>query len=176
MPNFFKKVSSGASNMFHKVDKGASNFFTKTAPNIGNKISSNIQNIGDKAAGVGRQVGIFLEKNSAMIGQSAGDLAAMTGYPELSQQFVQAGNVGKDFGQRLKQGSEAIRDASNKSGSLIRSQVQNASNKAMMAKSNLTNQINFKIGMAQQQALQARSQALSGLNNMSNSIQMDTFH
>ena len=45
-----------------------------------------------------------------------------------------------------------------------------------MAKSNLTNQINSKIGMAQQQALQARSQALSGLNNMSNSIQMDTFH
>ena len=111
-----------------------------------------------------------------MIGQSAGDLAAMTGNPELSQQFVQAGNVGKDFGQRLKQGSEAIRDASNKTGSLIRSQVQNASNKAMMAKSNLTNQINSKIGMAQQQALSARSQALSGLNNMSNSIQMESFH
>ena len=176
MPNFFKKVSSGASNMFHKVDKGASNFFTKTAPNIGNKISSNIQNIGDKAAGVGRQVGNFLEKNSAMIGQSAGDLAATTGNPELSQQFVQAGNVGKDFGQRLKQGSEAIRDASNRTGSLIRSQVQNASDKAMMMKSNLSNQINSKIGMAQQQALQARSQALSGLNNIPHSIQNEYFH
>ena len=177
MPNFFKKVSSGASNMFHKVDKGASNFFTKTAPNIGNKISSNIQNIGDKAVGVGRQVGNFLEKNSAMIGQSAGDLAAaMTGNPELSQQFVQAGNVGKDFGLRLKQGSEAVRDAFNRTGCLIRSQVQNASDKAMMAKSNLSNQINSKIGMAQQQALSARSQALSGLNNMSNSIQNETFH
>ena len=83
--------------------------------------------------------------------------------------------MGKEMGQRLKQGSQAIRDASNRTGSLIRSQVQNASDKAMMAKSNLSNQINSKIGMAQQQALQARSQALSGLNNMTESIN-PSFH
>ena len=175
MAHFFKKVSSGASNMFHKVDKGASNMFSK-ATSFGNKVGSNLENVGDKVAGVGRQAGNFLEKNSRMIGQSAADIAAMTGNPELSQQFVQAGNVGKDFGQKLKQGSEAIRDASNRTGSLVRSQVQNANDKAMSLKKNLSNQINSKIGMAQQQALQARSQAMSGLNNMSNSIQMESFH
>jgi len=176
MAHFFKKLSSNTSNMFHKVDKGASNFFTKTAPNIGNKISSKLENVGDKVAGVGRQAGNFLEKNSRLIGTSAGDLAAMAGAPELSQQFVQAGNVGKDFGQKLKEGSAAIRDASNRTGSLVRSQVQNASDKAMMAKSNLANQINSKVGMAQQQVLQARSQAMSGLNNNLNSIGMESFH
>jgi polyhydroxyalkanoate synthesis regulator phasin len=175
MAHFFKKLSSNTSNMFHKVDKGASNFFTKSAPAFGNKISSNLENVGDKVAGVGRQAGNFLEKNSRLIGQSAGDLAAMAGAPELSQQFVQAGNMGKEMGQRLKQGSTAIRDASNRTGSLVRSQIQNVSDKAMMAKSNLSNQINSKIGMAQQQALQARSQAMSGLNNL-NSIQMESFH
>lgn len=174
MPNFFKKVSSGASNMFHKVDKGASNMFSK-ATSFGNKVGSNLENVGDKVAGVGRQAGNFLEKNSRMIGQSAGDLAAMAGAPELSQQFVQAGNVGRDFGQKLKQGSQEIREASNRTGSLVRSQVQNASDKAMSLKKNLSNQINSNIGMAKQQVLQARSQAMSGLNNL-NSIQMESFH
>ena len=174
MSNFFKKISKGTTNMFSKIDKGADNMFSK-AKSFGTKVGSNLENVGDKVAGVGRQAGNFLEKNSRMIGQSAGDIAAMAGAPELSQQFVQAGNMGKEMGQRLKQGSQAIRDASNKTGSLIRSQVQNASDKAMMAKSNLSNQINSKIGMAQQQALQARSQALSGLNNMTESIN-PSFH
>ena len=174
MSNFFKKISKGTTNMFSKIDKGADNMFSK-AKNFGTKVGSNLENVGDKVAGVGRQAGNFLEKNLRMIGQSAGDIAAMAGAPELSQQFVQAGNMGKEMGQRLKQGSQAIRDASNRTGSLIRSQVQNASDKAMMAKSNLSNQINSKIGMAQQQALQARSQALSGLNNMTESIN-PSFH
>ena len=174
MSNFFKKISKGTTNMFSKIDKGADNMFSK-AKNFGTKVGSNLENVGDKVAGIGRQAGNFLEKNSRMIGQSAGDIAAMAGAPELSQQFVQAGNMGKEMGQRLKQGSQAIRDASNRTGSLIRSQVQNASDKAMMAKSNLSNQINSKIGMAQQQALQARSQALSGLNNMTESIN-PSFH
>ena len=177
MPNFFKKISKGASNMFSKVDHGASNFFTKTAPNIGAKISSNIQNIGDKVAGVGRQAGNFLEKNSAMLGDVAGSAAIASGFgAPLGASIISAGNIGAQMGQRLKMGSQEIKDASNKTGSLIQSQIQNASNKAMMAKNNLSNQINSKIGMAQQQALQARSAALSGLSNVSNSIQNETFH
>ena len=72
------------------------------------------------------------------------------------------------MGQRSKQGSQEIRDASNRTGSLIQSQVQNASNKAMMLKNDLSNQIYSKIGMAQHQALQARSQAMSGLNSEAN--------
>ena len=177
MPNFFKKISKGASNMFSKVDHGASNFFTKTAPNIGAKISSNIQNIGDKVAGVGRQAGNFLEKNSAILGDVAGSAAIASGFgAPLGASIISAGNIGAQMGQRLKMGSQEIRDASNRTGSLIQSQIQNASDKAMMAKNNLSNQINSKIGMAQQQALQARSAALSGLNNISNTIQNETFH
>ena len=37
MPNFFKKLSNGASSMYNKVDKGASNLFTKVVPGIGAK-------------------------------------------------------------------------------------------------------------------------------------------
>ena len=79
MPNFFKKLSNSSSNLFTKIDNGASNFFNKTAPNIGNKIGSNIQNIGDKVAGVGRQAGNFLEKNSAILGDVAGGVAIASG-------------------------------------------------------------------------------------------------
>ena len=96
--------------MFIKVDSGASNFFTKTMPNIGNKIGSNIQNVGDKVAGVGRQAGNFLEKNSA--------IASGFGAP-LGASLIGAGNIGAQMGQRLKQGSQEIRDVSNRTGNLI---------------------------------------------------------
>ena len=69
------------------------------------------------------------------------------------------------MGQRLKQGSEQIRDASNRTGSLIQSQVQNACNKAMNLKSNLSNQINSNIGMA-------RQQMQSTMHNMNNEAPM----
>ena len=107
MPNFFKKVSNSANNMFTKIDKGASNFFTKTAPDIGNKIGSNIQNIGDKVAGVGRQAGNFLEKNSAILGDVAGGVAIASGFgAPLGASLIGAGNIGAQMGQRLKQGSQ----------------------------------------------------------------------
>ena len=78
------------------------------------------------------------------------------------------------MGQRLKQGSQEIRDASNRTGSLLQSQVQNATNRAMMAKSNFSNQLNSNIGMAKQQMQDtinnAKSQAMTGLN------MTETFH
>ena len=169
MPNYFKKLSSNANSMFTKIDKGASNFFTKTAPDFGNKIGSNIQNMGDKVAGVGRQAGNFLEKNSAILGDVAGSAAMASGFgAPLGASIISAGNIGQQMGQRLKQGSQEIRDASNRTGSLIRSQVQNASNQAMMAKGQLSNQIknnvgalNSQVGMAKQQM----QQAIGKINN-----------
>ena len=124
MPNFFKKLSNSASNLYSKVDKGASNFFTKTAPNIGSQISSKIQNVGDKVAGVGQQAGNFLEKNSAILGDEAGSaaMASCFGAPSGAL-IISAGNIGQQMGQRLNQGSQEIQDASNRTGSLIRSQV-----------------------------------------------------
>ena len=101
MPNYFKKLSSNANNLFTKIDKGASNFFTKTAPDFGNKIGSNIQNIGDKVAGVGRQAGNFLEKNSAILGDVAGSAAMASGFgAPLGASIISAGNIGQQMGQR----------------------------------------------------------------------------
>jgi hypothetical protein len=171
MSNFFKKVSSGASNIFHKVDKGASNFFTKSAPNIGNKISSNIQNVGDKVAGVGRQAGNFLEKNSAILGDIGGGVAMASGFgAPIGASLISVGNIGQQMGQRLKQGSQEIQDASNRTGSLIRSQVQNASNQAMMAKGNLSNQIKNKVGALNSQVGMARQQMQQAIGNANNQI------
>ena len=184
MPNFFKKLSNSASSIYNKVDKGASNLFTKVVPDIGAKISSNIQNIGDKVAGVGQQAGNFLEKNSAILGDVAGSAAMATGFgAPLGASIISAGNIGQQMGQRLKQGSQEIRDASNRTGSLIRSQVQNASNQAMMAKGQLSNQIknnvgalNSQVGMARQQMQQAIGNANNQVMNMSDAFSNETFH
>ena len=174
MANFFKKISKGATNIFSKVDKGADNMFSK-AKSLGTKISSNIQNIGDKVAGVGMKAGNFLEKNSAILGDVAGSAAIASGFgAPLGASIISAGNIGQQMGQRLKQGSQEIRDASNRTGSLLNSQVQNATNRAMMAKSNFSNQLNSNIGMAKQQMQDtinnAKSQAMTGLN------MTETFH
>lgn len=184
MPNFFKKLSSNASSIYNKIDKGASNFFTKTAPEFGNKVASNIQNIGDKVAGVGRQAGNFLEKNSAILGDVAGSAAMASGFgAPLGASIISAGNIGQQMGQRLKQGSQEIQDASNRTGSLVRSQVQNASNQAMMAKGQLSNQIknnvgalNSQVGMAKQQMQQAIGNANNQINNMTGAFSNETFH
>jgi len=88
MPNYFKKLTNNANSMFTKIDKGASNFFTETAPDFGNKIGSNIQNMGDKVAGVGRQAGNFLEKNSAILGDVAGLAAIVSGLGTSSGAFI----------------------------------------------------------------------------------------
>ena len=145
------------------------------AKSLGTKISSNIQNIGDKVAGVGMKAGNFLEKNSAILGDVAGSAAIASGFgAPLGASIISAGNIGQQMGQRLKQGSQEIRDASNRTGSLLDSQVQNATNRAMMAKSNFSNQLNSNIGMAKQQMQDtinnAKSQAMTGLN------MTETFH
>ena len=139
-------------------------------------------------AGVGQQAGNFLEKNSAILGDVAGSAAMATGFgAPLGASIISAGNIGQQMGQRLKQGSQEIRDASNRVGNLVQSQVQNASNQALMAKNNISNQIknnvgalNSQVGMAKQQMQQtinnAKSQAMSGLSDMSNSINNPSFH
>ena len=121
------------------------------------------------------KAGNFLEKNSAILGDVAGSAAIASGFgAPLGASIISAGNIGQQMGQRLKQGSQEIRDASNRTGSLLQSQVQNATNKAMMAKSNFSNQLNSNIGMAKQQMQDtinnAKSQAMTGLN------MTETFH
>ena len=171
MPNYFKKLASNASNMYTKVDKGASNFFTKTAPDIGNKIGSSIQNIGDKVSGVGRQAGNFLEKNSAILGDVAGSAAIASGFgAPLGASIISAGNIGQQIGRRLKQGSQELQDASNRTGSLVRSQIQSASNQAMMAKGQLSNQIKNQVGALISGIGMAKQQVQSAIGNANNQM------
>jgi gas vesicle protein len=101
----------------------------------------------------------------------------------LGASIISAGNIGQQMGQRLKQGSQEIQDASNRTGSLVRSQVQNASNQAMMAKGQLSNQIknnvgalNSQVGMAKQQMQQAIGNANNQINNMTGAFSNETFH
>ena len=62
------------------------------------------------------------------------------------------------MGQRLKQGSQEIRDASNRVGNLVQSQIQNAFNQAMMAKGQLSNKIKSKVGALISQIGMARQE------------------
>ena len=177
MPNYFKKLGNNASSMFTKIDKGASNFFTKTAPDIGNKIGSNIQNVGDKVSNIGRQAGNFLEKNSAILGDIGGGIAMASGFgAPLGASIIGAGNIGQYIGARLKQGSSEIKDASNRTGSLIRSQVQNASNQAMQQKGNLSNQIKNKVNALNSQVGMARQQVQQSISNQMNDPSVAAMH
>ena len=103
----------------------------------------------------------------------AGDVAMASGFgAPLGASLISAGNIGQQMGQRLIQGSQEIRDASNRTGSLLQSQVQNASNKGMNLKNNLTNQINSNIGMAKQQM----QQAIGNANNQVNDAALSYIH
>ena len=127
------------------------------------KLVQKYKKIGDKVAGVGQQAGNFLEKNSAILGDVAGSAAMATGFgAPIGASLISAGNIGQQMGQRLKQGSQEIRDASNRVGNLVQSQLNNASNQAFMAKNNISNQIknnvgalNSQVGMSKQQMQQA---------------------
>ena len=178
MSNFFKKNSRGANNIFHKVDHGASTFFTKTLPGIGKKISTGIQTAGDKIAGAGNQVGNFLEKKSAILGDIGGAIGMATGNPAMGASLSSMGNIGQRMGQSLKQGSNVIQNSSNRVGNLVQSQINNASNKALMSKNNLSGQIqskaialNSKVGMAQQQVQQIK-QAMNGTSYIPNPMDL----
>ena len=178
MSNVFKEITRVANNIFHKIDKGSITFFTKTIPGIGNKINTGIQNAGDKIAGAGNQVGNFLEKKSAILGDIGGAIGMATGNPAMGASLSSMGNLGQRMGQSLKQGSNVIQNSSNRVGNLVQSQINNASNKALMSKNNLSGQIqnnasalNSKVGMAQQQV----QQLMSGLNNMQYPIEMPSF-
>jgi hypothetical protein len=54
----------------------------------------------------------------------------------LGASIISAGNIGQQMGQILKQWSQEIRDASNSVGNLVQSQVNNASNQALITKNN----------------------------------------
>ena len=140
-----------------------------------------METAGDKIAGAGNQVGNFLEKKSAILGDIGGAIGMATGNPAMGASLSSMGNIGQRMGQSLKQGSNAIQNSSNRVGNLVQSQINNASNNALNSKNKLSGQIqnnaaalNSKVGMAQQQMLQVQ-QAMSGMGNLQNPIEMTSF-
>ena len=114
------------------------------------------------------------------MGDVAGSAAIASGFgAPLGASIISAGNIGANLGSRLKQGSSEIKDASNRTGSLVRSQIQNASNQAMMNKNNLSNQIKNKVNALNSQVGMARQQvqtAIGNANNQMNDQSMDSLH
>ena len=107
--SFFRKISHGAKSFFHKVDHGASNFFKKTVPHLAHKIGDGINEAGGAVAGVGKKVGNFLEKNSAILGDIGAGLSMAVGQPELAALSMSAGQMGQDLGSQVNRGSKAIK-------------------------------------------------------------------
>ena len=94
----------------------------------------------------------------------------------LSASMISAGNIGSQLEQRLKQGSSEIQDASNRTGSLVRSQIQNAANQAMINKGQLTSQIKNKVNALNSQVGMAKQQVQQSISNQMNEPSLAAFH
>lgn len=144
--SFFRKISHGAKSFFHKVDHGASHFFKKTVPHLAHKVGDGISNAGNQVAGVGKKVGNFLEKNSAILGDVGAGLAMVAGQPELAGLAMSAGQIGQDIGSQVNRGSNAVQQYSNIASGKINRGANKASNVAMnkigSARANITNKFN----------------------------------
>jgi hypothetical protein len=134
MPNFFKKLASGAGNFFKKVDNGASNFFKKlpdAANNIANKVINPIAN-GAKT------VGNFIEKNAGSISAGASGIADALGQPEIGLAITGAGISAQNMGKRLSDSSNTIQNF--KTQGL--NKVNTATNLLMQKQDQIRNQVN----------------------------------
>jgi hypothetical protein len=110
MPNFFKKLSSGATNFFKKVDSGASNFYKK----LPDQVNKAVGQVGE-IAGVAKQTGNFLEKNAGIISDVAAAGLYATGFgAPLATAVLTAGNTAQQLGGKLKQGGQQVQTGVNK--------------------------------------------------------------
>jgi phage-related protein len=134
LPNFFKKLASGAGNFFKKVDNGASNFFKKipgTVNNIANQVVNPISN------GV-KKVGNFLEKNAGTLSAAGAGLADALGQPEIGLAITGAGLSAQNMGKRISNSSNTIQDF--KTQGL--NKVNVATNQLMQKQDQIRNQVN----------------------------------
>jgi hypothetical protein len=137
MPNFFKKLASGAGNFFKKVDNGASNFFKKlpdTANNIANKVINPIAN------GV-KKTGNFLEKHIGDIGAVGSGIADALGQPELALAITSGTVAGQNMARKVANSSNTIQNF--KTQGLNR--VNTATNQLMQKQDQIRNQVNNKL-------------------------------
>ncbi len=132
MPNFFKKLSSGASNIFKKLDSGASNFFKKLpdqVSNIAGQVGSGLNSAGDAIANTATKAGNFLEKNSAILADAGAGVAMALGQPELAAPILAAGNSGAALGAKLRSGGQRAQAGLNNLAQIQQRQAGNIASK-----------------------------------------------
>jgi len=111
---FLKKLETGANKFFKKVDKGANNAFKKIGRGI-NDAGDWAENAVDKAAGVGKQVGNFLEKNAGNIAAAGAGVASATGVGAGLAPMILAGGVAaQQAGSRLRNASQNTQQLKNR--------------------------------------------------------------
>jgi ElaB/YqjD/DUF883 family membrane-anchored ribosome-binding protein len=185
MPNFLKKLSSGANNFFKKVNSGASNFFKKLPDNI-TKVANDV---GDGIVDAANKTGNFLEKNSAIIGDVAGGLVSLVpGMEGVGAGIITAGNAGQVAGRQLKNSSAAIKSTAQQIGQNLNTTIQNAKSTAIAGANNYMNNLNQQanaLQMQKQQQAQANVDMMKAragtlvnnlANNANNAIQNLTIH
>ncbi len=168
MPNFFKKLSSGANNMFKKLDSGASNFFKKLPDqvnNISGKVGDALQSTGDTIANTATKAGNFLEKNSGLLADAGAGVAMALGQPELAPVILAAGNSGAALGQKLKRGGQQAQGGLNNLAQLQQQKANSMAGKVSNMGANAIGQARIQVNDANN-TLTNLSNATSGLNNL----------
>lgn len=136
---FFQKIGKGANRFFGKVESGTNTFFKKAGDGLNDAANWASGAVND-VAGVGKQVGNFLEKNAGTIGAVASAVA-----PEFAPEIMTATSAAQKFGRQIKSGSSNIANVSN---NVIRSGGSTISN----ALNTSQNTINNALGNAQMRA------------------------
>lgn len=168
MPNFFKKLSSGATNMFKKLDSGASNFFKKLPDQVNHvagQVGDGLNTAGNKIAGVATKAGNFLEKNSGILADAGAGVAMALGQPELAAPILAAGNSGAMLGQRLKRGGATAQTSLNNMAQLQQKQVSNVAGKVSNMGMGALGQARVTVNDANN-TLTNLASATNGLNNL----------
>ena len=112
---FLKKLSHNTNNFFKKLDSGASNAFKKIGNGI-NQAGDFANNAVNDAAGVGKKVGNFLEKNSGNIANAAAGLAMASGVgAEFAPAIIAGGQAAQRFGGNMKRVSNTTQQSLNNS-------------------------------------------------------------
>lgn len=168
MPNFFKKLSSGASNMFKKLDSGASNFFKKLpdqVSHISGQVGQGLTQAGDKIAGVATKAGNFLEKNSGLLADAGAGVAMALGQPELAAPILAAGNSGAALGAKLRSGGQRAQSGLNNLAQIQQKQAGSIAGKVSNMGMGALGQARTTVNDANN-TLTNLSNATAGLNNL----------
>lgn len=185
MPNFLKKLTSGANNFFKKVGSGADNFFKK----LPDQITKVANTVGDGVVDAANKTGNFLEKNSAVLGDVAGGLTMLVpGMEGVGAGIISAGNAGQIAGRQLKNSSNAIKSTAQQIGQNLNTTIQNAKSNAIAGANTYMNNLNQQANALQMQKTQQAQANLDAMkakagsfinnlaNNANNAVQNLTVH